>query len=61
MAGSYLRSDEGVEPLDGLAVAYDPVHSIHIEHDLSQGYRRNREGSVTGGQGDPQGELHGDP
>ena len=33
----YLRSQECVEPLYGGVVSDDSFHSIHIQHDLTQG------------------------
>lgn len=31
-----LHGKEGVEPLDGLVVLYDAIHTIHEEHDLTK-------------------------
>ena len=43
----YLRSQECVEPLYGGVVSDDSFHSIHIQHDLTQGWMNKTSLQVT--------------
>lgn len=36
----YLRSRQGVQPLDRFIVGYEAVHPVHVQHYLTKSYRR---------------------
>lgn len=35
----YLRSRQGVQPLDRFIVGYEAVHPVHVQHYLTKSYR----------------------
>lgn len=46
-AGRYLWADQRVEPLDGLGVADDSVHAVHIQHNLPQSWGQRESTRIT--------------
>lgn len=46
-AGRYLWTDQRVEPLDGLGVADDSVHAVHIQHNLPQSWGQRESTRIT--------------
>lgn len=47
---SYLWPNESVQPLNGFIVVYYSIHSIHVQHNLAQSYRKEekkKQGDIT--------------